>query len=91
MTYTRELDLAVTALGSRASLLDVQVSGVAAGGLDDADLVGLGVVPVGSAKSAIARGKAASILSRAALAAREDSRIPPAVLQSLSGHFDFVG
>lgn len=45
-TYTRELDATVTALGSSALLLDVEVPELAAGGLDDADLVGPRVVPV---------------------------------------------
>lgn len=44
-TYARELDAAVTALGSGALLLDVQVPELAAGGPDHADLVGDGVVP----------------------------------------------
>ena len=44
-THTRELDATVTALGSSALLLDVEVPELAAGGLDDADLVGPRVVP----------------------------------------------
>ena len=44
-TYAGELDAAVTALGSGALLLDVQVPELAAGGPDHADLVGDGVVP----------------------------------------------
>lgn len=38
-TYTRELDAAVTALGSGTLLLDVQVPEVSTRGLDDADTV----------------------------------------------------
>jgi hypothetical protein len=45
-THTRELDAAVTALGSSALLLDVLVAESTAGGLDDADAVGPCVVPV---------------------------------------------
>lgn len=44
-THTRELDATVTALGSSALLLDVKVTELTAGGLDDADLVGPRVVP----------------------------------------------
>lgn len=43
-TYTWEFGAAVTALGSSSSLLEVQVSQLAAWSLDDADLVALGVV-----------------------------------------------
>lgn len=43
-TYTGEFGAAVTALGRCASLLDVQVSKLAAGGLDHADFVRDGVV-----------------------------------------------
>lgn len=43
-THTGELDAAVTAFWRSTLLLDVQVSEVTAGGLDDADLVGPGVV-----------------------------------------------
>ena len=46
ITHTGELDAAVTALGSSALLLDVEVPELAAGGLDDTDLVGPRVVPV---------------------------------------------
>lgn len=46
-THARELDAAVTALHRGALLLDVKVPELAAGSLDDADLVALGVVPVG--------------------------------------------
>ena len=45
---TRELDATVTALGSSALLLDVEVPELAAGGLDNADLVGPRVVRVPS-------------------------------------------
>jgi hypothetical protein len=45
-THTRELDTAVTALGSGTLLLDVQVTEVTTGGLDDADTVGPRVVPM---------------------------------------------
>lgn len=45
-TYTGELDAAVTAFRCSALLLDVQVSEVATRGLDDANLVRLGVVPI---------------------------------------------
>lgn len=45
-THTRELDTAVTALGSGTLLLDVQVTEVTTGGLDDADTVGPRVVPI---------------------------------------------
>ena len=43
-TYTGESDTAVTALGSSPSLLQVVVHQLATGGLDDAPLVGGGVV-----------------------------------------------
>lgn len=46
-THTRQLDTAVTALGSSALLLQVEITELAAGGLDDTDLVGPRVVPVG--------------------------------------------
>lgn len=45
-THAWELDAAVTALGGSALLLNVEVPKLAAGGLDDADLVGPRVVPV---------------------------------------------
>ena len=45
-THAWELDAAVTAFGSSALLLDVKVTELAAGCLDDADLVGPRVVPV---------------------------------------------
>lgn len=45
-THTRELDTAVSALGSGTLLLDVQVTEVTTGGLDDADTVGPRVVPI---------------------------------------------
>lgn len=45
-TYTAELGAAVTALGRSTLLLGVEVSQLAAGGLNDADFVGLGVVSV---------------------------------------------
>lgn len=45
-THTGELDATVTALGSGTLLLDVLVSELAAGGLDDANAVGPCVVPV---------------------------------------------
>jgi hypothetical protein len=45
LTYTRELDAAVTALGRGTPLLDVKVPVLAAGGPDNADLVGDRVVP----------------------------------------------
>lgn len=50
-THTRELDTAVTALGSGTLLLDVQVSKVATRGLDNADTVGPRVVPISSNSS----------------------------------------
>jgi hypothetical protein len=50
-THTRELDATVTALGSSTLLLDVEVPERAAGGLDDADLVGPRVVPVDEIRS----------------------------------------
>lgn len=50
-THTRELDAAVTALGSGTLLLDVQVSKVATRGLDNADTVGPRVVPISSNSS----------------------------------------
>jgi hypothetical protein len=43
-TYARELDTAVTALGSSTALLDVEDPGVTTGRLDDASPVGGGVV-----------------------------------------------
>lgn len=45
-THAWQLDAAVTALGSSALLLEVEITELAAGGLDDADLVGPRVVPV---------------------------------------------
>lgn len=45
LTYTRELDTAVTALGGGTPLLDVKVPVLATGGPDNADLVGDRVVP----------------------------------------------
>lgn len=45
LTYTRELDAAVTALGRGTPLLDVKVPVLATGGPDNADLVGDRVVP----------------------------------------------
>lgn len=45
-THTRELDATVTALRGSTLLLDVKVSQLAAGSLDDADLVGPRVVPI---------------------------------------------
>lgn len=45
-THTRELDATVTTLGSGSLLLDVEVPELAAGGLDDTDLVGPRVVPI---------------------------------------------
>lgn len=45
-THTRELDTTVTALGSGTLLLDVQVTEVTTGSLDDADTVGPRVVPI---------------------------------------------
>ena len=44
ITYTRELGLAVTALGSSTALLDVKSAELTTGGTDDASLVGGGVV-----------------------------------------------
>lgn len=49
-THTGELDATVTALGSSALLLQVKVTELTAGGLDDANLVGPRVVPVESKK-----------------------------------------
>jgi hypothetical protein len=43
-TYTGKLDTTVTTLGSGTLLLDVKVTELATGSLDDSDLVGLGVV-----------------------------------------------
>jgi hypothetical protein len=43
-TYARELDTAVTALGSSTALLDVKDPGITTGGLDDPRPVGGGVV-----------------------------------------------
>jgi hypothetical protein len=45
-THAGELGATVTALGSSALLLDVEVTELAARSLDDADLVGPRVVPV---------------------------------------------
>ena len=45
-THARELDAAVTALGSGTLLLQVQVPELTTRGLDDANLVGPRVVPV---------------------------------------------
>lgn len=49
-THTGELDAAVTALGSSTLLLQVKVTELTAGGLDDANLVGPRVVPIESKK-----------------------------------------
>jgi len=46
LTYTWELDAAVTALWCSSLLLEVEVTELATWGLDNADLVGGGVVPV---------------------------------------------
>lgn len=45
MTYTWELDATVTALWCSALLLEVKVTKLSTWGLDDADLVGGGVIP----------------------------------------------
>lgn len=45
MTYTWELDATVTALWCSALLLEVKVTELSTWGLDDADLVGGGVIP----------------------------------------------
>ena len=47
MTYTWELDATVTALWCSALLLEVKVTELSTWGLDDADLVGGGVIPEG--------------------------------------------
>ena len=44
--YTWQFDTAITAFWGRSSLLDVKVAEIAAGGFDDADFVGAGVVAV---------------------------------------------
>lgn len=46
-TYTWELDAAVTALWSGTLLLEVKVTELSTWGLNDADLVGGGVIPDG--------------------------------------------
>lgn len=61
-THTRELDATVTALGSSALLLQVKVSELTTGGLDDANLVGPRVVPVGE-NSSICRSKIMKLVS----------------------------
>lgn len=43
-TYACKLDTTVTALGSGTLLLDVKVTELATGGLDNSDLVGTSVV-----------------------------------------------
>jgi len=48
-TYTWEFNAAITTFGSSSSLLDVQQSKLAAGGLDDTDVVRGSVVRVASA------------------------------------------
>ena len=50
-THTGELDAAVSALDGSSALLDVKVTELSTGGLDDADLVGTGVVPVEAGQS----------------------------------------
>lgn len=45
-THAWEFDTAVTAFGGAAALLDVLVLELSAGGFDDADFVGAGVVSV---------------------------------------------
>jgi hypothetical protein len=47
IAYTRELDTTITTFRRRAFLLDVEVTKGAAGGFDDTDFVGAGVVAVG--------------------------------------------
>ena len=47
VTYTWELDATVTALWCSALLLEVKVTELSTWGLDDADLVGGGVIPEG--------------------------------------------
>lgn len=47
ITHTRELDATVTTLGSGTLLLQVKVSQLTTGGLDDANLVGPRVVAIG--------------------------------------------
>lgn len=47
LTHPRKTDTTVTALGRRTLLLDVKVTEMSAGGLDDADFVAAGVVPMG--------------------------------------------
>lgn len=56
VTHTGELDATVTALGSSTLLLQVKVTELTTGGLDDANLVGPRVVPIG-ANSSMFRSK----------------------------------
>jgi hypothetical protein len=46
LTYTWELDATVTALWCGSLLLEVEVTELATWGLDNADLVGGGVIPI---------------------------------------------
>lgn len=50
LTHPRKADTAVAALGRRTLLLNVKVTEMSTRGLDDADLVAAGVVPVGRNK-----------------------------------------
>lgn len=53
ITHTGELDATVTALGSSTLLLQVKVTELTAGGLDDANLVGPRVVPIERKKKTV--------------------------------------
>lgn len=77
-THAWKLDAAVTALGSGALLLDVEVSQVTARSLDDADLVGPRVVPARKIASLACLLKSHNNRSSGH---RVDVRVPPALSQ----------
>jgi hypothetical protein len=95
-TYTGEFNAAVAAFGGCASLLDVQKSELAAGGLDHAHIVGGGVVPAREILVSL------STLSHqfnhegfgshsSRIRARRDVRVAATVLESDACHCDGVG
>lgn len=88
-TYARELDAAVTALGGSASLLDVEDSQLAAGGLDDTSPVGRRVVAVGDRVSRSVEGMMVACFSITGrtypLRRRYCTRLPAIVADLLGG------
>lgn len=99
-SYTGQFGTAVTAFGCCAALLQVQEAQGAAGGLDDADLVGAGVVAVLNfmlafcsfskiffcfGRSGIANGACFSMVG-----SMGNVRVASSVLQALGGHCDGI-